>query len=447
MSFIFMRLFGTSGIRGLALTEITPDLACSVGMALGSIVSGSVAVGMDTRTTSPLLKDSLVSGLLSCGIDVYDVGMVPTPTLGFAIRSFKASAGVMITASHNPPEYNGIKVFDSEGCAYSDEHSIERIVEGGQFKKASWDAIGTYESVDVEDEYVDYLTNNLNLEKNKVVIDAGGGAASLVAPVVLGSLGCDVVAINCTPTGFFPRGLEPTRENLSLLAKTVADTGADLGVALDGDADRTSIVDEHGEYMTYDESLALIAGFMTQKGKRIVTTVDASLSLDAYLHSFDAEIYRTRIGDYAVAQEIKRVGATFGGEPSGTWIFPDKSLTPDGIYSSCMVLQMKDKLGSLHEAKKNVPKFTSLREKMSCPNEKKAYATQIAEYFLRKMNPKEISNLDGVSAFFQDGFLNIRPSGTEPYMRIRAESEIHERAEYYLESGMTIVKRILEKEG
>ncbi|MBZ5516839.1 MAG: phosphoglucosamine mutase, partial [Acidobacteriia bacterium] len=252
---LLMHLFGTSGIRGLALTEITPDLACSVGMALGSLVSGSIAVGMDTRTSSPLLKDALVSGVLSSGTDVYNVGMMPTPTLGFAIRSLKASAGVMITASHNPPEYNGIKVFDSEGCAYSDEHSIERVVEEGQFKKASWDAIGTYESVDVENEYVDFLTHNLNLEKKKVVIDAGGGAASLVAPVVLGSLGCDVVAINCTPTGFFPRGLEPTRENLSLLAQTVADTGADLGIALDGDADRTSIVDEHGEYVTYDESL------------------------------------------------------------------------------------------------------------------------------------------------------------------------------------------------
>ena len=247
------RYFGTSGIRGLFNECVTPELALRVGRAVGTYLGGgTVVVGMDTRTSSETLKRALVSGLLSTGIDVIDIGLAPTPLTGFAIRLYGADAGVTITASHNPPEYNGIKVWQSNGMAYTPdmENELERLLESGNFKKASWNEIGTLRKADPRGEYVRKALGMVRLGSSyTVVVDSGNGAGSVLSPYLQRELGNRVISLNSHPSGFFVRELEPNVESLSGLARAVKVMKADVGIAHDGDADRIGVVDEEGNFV------------------------------------------------------------------------------------------------------------------------------------------------------------------------------------------------------
>ena len=426
-----MKLFGTSGIRGIVNREITPHLALKVGMALGSYVDGSVAVGHDSRTSSIMLKNAIISGLISCGRDVYDIGLVPTPTTGIAIKNFGCKAGVTVTASHNPPEYNGIKIWNKEGIAFSKEEKIiEELVYNNNFKLQKWDKLGNIlyrheESLEIHKKEI--IKNIENKEKYKIVIDCGNGAASLFSPYVFKELGNDVISINAHPTGYFSHDLEPNRENLKNLSDTVKATDADLGIAHDGDADRVGIIDENGEYVDYDVILALIASYVLKEGDIFITTVDASMKIDRYLEKYGISVKRTKVGDVAVAKEMKNVNSDFGGEPSGTWIFGEFQMTPDGIYSGAKVLEMKEKIGNICTLKKEVPHYEIIREKIPCENSEKnekmkSIADKISDY-------KDVIDIDGLRVNLKDSWFLIRPSGTEPYIRITCEAKTKEKAE------------------
>ncbi|MCK4310693.1 MAG: phosphoglucosamine mutase [Methanomicrobia archaeon] len=426
-----MKLFGTSGIRGVINKEITPQLALKVGMALGSYIKGSVAVGHDPRTSSVLLKNVVISGLISCGRDVYDIGLAPTPTTGIAIRVFGCKAGVTVTASHNPPEYNGIKLWNEEGVAFSEEEKIiEDLVHKNNFNLQEWDKLGNifYKHEEALEIHKEEIIKNIKIKgKYKVVIDSGNGAASLFSPHVFKELGNDVISINAHPTGYFSRGLEPNEKNLKTLSETVKNTGADLGVAHDGDADRVGIIDENGKYVDYDVILALIASYVSKEGDIFITTVDASMKIDRYLEKYGISVKRTKVGDVAVAQEIKNINSDFGGEPSGTWIFRKFQMTPDGIYSGAKVLEMKEQRGDICELRKEVPYYDILREKIPCENSKKLekmkdVAENVSSY-------EDIIDIDGLRVNLKDSWFLIRPSGTEPYIRITCEAKTKEKAE------------------
>jgi len=259
--------------------------------------------------------------------------------------------GVTVTASHNPPEYNGIKIWNKEGIAFSKEEKIiEELVYNNNFKLQKWDKLGNIlyrheESLEIHKKEI--IKNIENKEKYKIVIDCGNGAASLFSPYVFKELGNDVISINAHPTGYFSHDLEPNRENLKNLSDTVKATDADLGIAHDGDADRVGIIDENGEYVDYDVILALIASYVLKEGDIFITTVDASMKIDRYLEKYGISVKRTKVGDVAVAKEMKNVNSDFGGEPSGTWIFGEFQMTPDGIYSGTKVLEMKEKIGNI----------------------------------------------------------------------------------------------------
>lgn len=444
------KYFGTSGIREVVNEKLTPDLALKVGKALGTFLGeGRVIVGMDTRTSGEMLKNALISGLLSTGIDVIDIGLSPTPLTGFAIKLYEADAGVTITASHNPPQYNGIKVWQPNGMAYTSEmeSELERILEEEKFQQASWDRVGKLTKADPKKEYIKKALEMIELSKSyKVVLDCGNGAGSILSPYLQRELGNKVVSLNSHPSGFFVRELEPNAKSLSTLSKVVKSLRADVGIAHDGDADRIGVVDDQGNFVEYEVMLSLISGYMLKKfGKgKVITTVDAGFALDDYVRPLGGEVVRVKVGDVAVAEGIVRERAVFGGEPSGTWIIPQWNLTPDGIFAGALVLEMIDKLGPLSELAKEVPRYVTLRTKIPCPNEKKAKAMElIAREALESFDYKRLIDIDGIRIENDEWWILFRPSGTEPIMRITLEAHTEEKAKELMEKAKELVERAI----
>lgn len=447
------RLFGTSGARGLVGEQITPGLIMDLGQSLATLLgnSGTVVVGKDPRTSSDMLESSLVSGLLSGGCDVRRLGVVPTPAVSFAVRELRAKAGVMITASHNPPEYNGVKLFDASGMAYTPilEGKVERIYFGKKWCQVTWDEIGEVEDTDILLDYIEALACSVQLSKNyKVVVDCGNGAASFVSPRLLREIGCKVVSLNCQPDGLFPgRPLEPSSENLTELCRVVRSTGADMGIAHDGDADRVVFVSETGAVASGDEVLALMASSqLTKEGDVIVTTVDASKVVDEVVVNGKGKVVRTKVGDVSVAAEINRRGAVFGGEPCGAWIFPRFSMAPEGLLGALKVLELLDVYGNkFSKLLEPLPDYYMLREKITCPEEKKAKAMSIVSKKLVKGFSEAIGviRVDGVRVDLLDGWVLVRASGTEPYIRLTAEAKTPGRAEEILKKAKKILKETL----
>ncbi|MDI6884075.1 MAG: phosphoglucosamine mutase [Hadesarchaea archaeon] len=444
------KLFGTSGVRGVVGEQVTPELAIDLGLALATHLgnSGSVVLGKDPRTSSDMLESCLISGLLSGGCDVKRLGIVPTPVVSFAVRHLGAEAGVMITASHNPPEYNGIKFWDSSGMAYTSEQEekIEAIYFGKKLRPVVWDKIGEAESVDVIQAYMEKITGAVSLSKSyKVVVDCGNGAGALVTPYLLRKLGCKVVTLNSHLDGFFPgRGLEPSPENLGELCEVVKSVGADLGIAHDGDADRAAAVDEMGRVAQPDKLLGLISAHqLRRKGEVVVTTVDASSVVDNCVAERGGKVVRTRVGDVSVAAEIKKHRAVFGGEPSSAWIFPGVHLAPDGPLAAVKILEMLDSTGKkLSELLDALPEYPTVRQKVPCPNERKAGVMKKLVPMLKKEFPgvAEVLTIDGIRLGLKDGWVLVRPSGTEPYIRVTAEGKAPARAREMAGKAVKVLK-------
>ena len=280
------RLFGTFGVRRTANDVLTPEFATRLAACYGTQIQGTVAVGGDTRTSTPMLMEAVKAGLLSSGCDVVDLGILPTPGVQYAVRKYY-DGGVMITASHNPPKYNGIKFLDADGIGIPDdmELEIERLYFDAEPKRADFSEIGeVYINDKIIDEYVDEAISKVDAEaiRNanlKVVVDCGSGAGCYTAPYLIRKLGCDVTSLNSQPDGFFPgRDPEPIEENLQELISVVKELGADIGLAHDGDADRTICIDEKGNFVLGDKTFTLVEKQMLKEnnGGTIVTTVATS---------------------------------------------------------------------------------------------------------------------------------------------------------------------------
>jgi phosphoglucosamine mutase len=448
------KLFGTSGIRGVVNEDITPELAIDLGLALATYLgnSGAVVIGKDPRTSSDMFESCLISGLLSGGCDVKRLGIVPTPVVGFATRRLGASAGIMITASHNPPEYNGIKFWSNDGMAYTpdQEAKVEAIYFSKKLKPVPWDKIGKVVSVDILREYIDEMAGTISLKRSyKVVVDCGNGAGALVTPYLLRKLGCRVTTLNSQLDGFFPgRKLEPTPENLRELCSVVKSLEADIGFAHDGDADRIAAVDDKGRAAEPDKLLALISAHQVKKKDDIVvTTVDASNIIDESVAAKKGRVVRTRVGDVSVAAEVKKRGAVFGGEPSGAWIFPMIHLVPDGPLAAAKILELLDSAGKpLSELLDELPEHPTVRKKVACSNEKKAVVMKEFKARLRKefKGIRDVLTVDGIRFSLEDGGWGlVRPSGTEPYIRVTAGGKTEKDAGKIAEKILRILKSLL----
>jgi len=431
-----MGLFGSSGVRGVVNKEFTPELAAMIGMAVGSDAKCAV-VGTDSRTSGPMIEAAVSSGLMASGCEVFNVGLVTTPTLAESARTM--SCGVMITASHNPPEYSGIKLWNPDGMGFGIEQSkaIERMVESKKFKLKPWDKVGKRHSFNEAVEWHAHrILHGVGKAKLKVVVDCANGPASTITPMVLHRMGCRVVTINSNPDGHFPgRPPEPVDENLGDLKQAVVSMKADLGIAHDGDADRMVAIDDKGVFLGGDQLLALFAKKYAKK--KVVVTVDASMAIDDYV---DAKVIRTRVGDVFVSEEVKRAKAEFGGEPSGTWIFPDQTFCPDGVLAAARLVELANKK-KLSELRKKVPVYPIIREATRYDPKFKAIILKKLEHEIEAIECEELLTLDGFRLQFEDGWALVRPSGTEPKIRYLAEARTEKRAKDIMDMISKAVKR------
>lgn len=447
------KLFGTFGVRRVANTELTPEFASKLAASYGSIVKGKVAVGGDTRTTTEMIKHAVISGLLSSGCDVVDLGFLPTPAVQFAVKKYY-DAGVIITASHNPPNYNGIKLVDFDGIGTPDdtEIEIEKMFFNDNPHRVSWEDVGKVETnPGLLEEYIENVIARVDHEaiKNsglKVIVDCGSGAACFTTPFLLRKLGCEVITMNCQPDGFFPgRNPEPTEPNLEELIEVVKATGADLGVAHDGDADRTICIDEKGNFVFGDKSFALVEKYMLKEnnGGLIVTTVATSSAIHDIANKYNGEVIATKVGDLIVARELKNKNGLFGGEENGGLIFPDFVYGRDAALSTAKVIEIIVKTGkSLSRLIEELPVYYSEKMKIECPDELKQ---EIMQKIAEETKEFEVDTTDGVKIIKDDGWIIIRPSGTEPIFRCFAEAKTPEEAKEMAEWGISLVSKFLDQ--
>jgi len=433
-------MFGSSGIRGVANKDLTSELALSVGLAVGSRRRSAV-IGRDPRIASEMIEYALISGLIASGCDVTRIGLASTPTLSYAARNYEC--GVMVTASHNPAEYVGIKLWNPDGTSFNTEQQeeIESAITQEESrttyraKRAGWDDIGNVASYgNAIDDHKESILSHFADVSCRVVVDCGSGAGGTITPYVLREMGCDIITLNAQPDGFFPaRNPEPIESNLNLLIEAVRSFRADIGIAHDGDADRMMAVDRSGRFITGDEMLAL---FGVYEAKNIaVYPVDVSHMVDDVLA---CAVHRTRVGDVYVAEEVKRAGADFGGESSGSWIFPRVSYTPDGIYAAALIVSIASQQ-SISDEIAQFPKYHTLRGSVGYRDEKDPMAAITQE--LRSLEYIEITTIDGVRLDFEDGWILVRRSGTEPKIRITAEARDAAMTKRLYEKASALVQR------
>ncbi len=434
-----MKLFGSSGIRGRFNELITPEFACRAGQAVGNLYD-DVVVGWDARTTSPLLANAVISGLLAAGADATSAGLVSTPTLANAAREKKA--GIMITASHNPAPDNGMKFWNPDGSSFitAQMEAVESLLLGDNIPSVAWDRVGHLRTIDwAIDRHIQRIASEIGGLKGRVVVDCGNGAASTITPYLLRKLGCEVITLNGHPDGSFPgRSSEPTEENTRLLGKCVVEAGANLGIAHDGDGDRMVAVDDKGNFAGGDALMPLLC--KAEGRKKVVVPVNASMAVDRYLGSI--EVVRCRVGDVYVSEKIKETGADFGAEPSGTWVFPRMSYCPDGIYAAAKLVQMVMQR-PLSEQLAEIPKLTIMKKRVDMPLERKGEVMAAVAAKIAARNPLEISQLDGIRAVFDGGWMLLRPSGTEPKLKLVVEAETDARAREIYDDALKIIEEVL----
>ncbi len=448
------KLFGTNGIRGLVNIELTPQMAIKVGGAIGTFFrKKNLLVGHDARTSGQMFSKAVISGLTSTGCDVFFAGMAPTPALQFAVKNHKMDGGVIITASHNPPEYNGIKVIWSDGIETSHEQEveIENIYFDDKIVYAEWDKLGKVRELEgINDEYIQAIKTHINPEKIAkknfhVIVDAANSVGALTAPPLLRELGCKITSINANIDGTFPgRMPEPRPESLGELASTVKAIGADLGVAFDGDADRSIFVDENGEIYWGDKTFAVvIKQFLKEnKGAKIITPVSSSTLIKDTVDAFGGELIWTKVGSVTVSQKMKELNAKLGGEENGGIFFGPHQAVRDGAMTTALILNIMAETGkSLSKLVADQPKYFIEKGKIECPDDKKE---PLLKKLLEQVKGENISTIDGVKIWFKDSSaILIRPSGTEPVFRLYAEAKNQEKALKLVEDYSSRLKKTL----
>jgi phosphomannomutase/phosphoglucomutase len=444
-----MALFGTNGVRGIANEYINPELAVNLARSLGTYMGskGTVAIGCDTRISGQMLKAAAISGALSTGLNVIDVGTVPTPSIQYYVRDF-ADAGIVITASHNPREYNGIKLIAGDGSEFprDGEKEIEKIYYSGKFSTVSWEKTGSFKTDPGVNEY--YIRNiikyvdaeTIRSRKFKVVIDTGCGAGSLTLPFLLRELGCQVLTLGAQPDGTFPwRNPEPTPEALTELSELVKKTGAALGAAHDGDADRIVFMDENGEFINEEVLLAMMAKYMLEHEKGpIVTPVSSSQRMADVAKEEGVELHWTAVGSINVARKMMEVNAVFGGEGNGGLIFPKHQYCRDGAMACAKILEILAGGKRLSELAMSVPEYFNAKTKIPSVD---TQATMEKVKIEASGLGFKMDTIDGVKIWYEDGWVLIRPSGTEPIFRVFAEAKTQDRAEELMQEGLNMIIR------
>ena len=411
-------LFGSSGIRQRFDRSLV-DTALVVGAVMGERFPDCI-VGTDTRTTSPLLARTILAGILGAGGHARFTGIAPTPSVAYSART--ATAGCMITASHNPEEYNGIKLFNPDGSSFTQaqQKEVEEFLK--EPHRADWQHQGTESSFDALTPHKNAILDAVSIAPGfPVVIDCGNGAGSVMTPGLLTEAGAKPVCLTCNPSGRFARPSEPLIEYLGYVGEMVKKMGAGCAVVHDGDADRMMAFDNRGRYIDGDHLLMLFTEHLG--AKKVVTTTDASMIIEDI-----AEVHRTPVGDAFVSEELLSWGE-FGGEPSGAWIFPHHSYCPDGPFAAALFCEISSGC-DVAERLDAMPAYPILRESIPHENAREVVTN------LGAINPT-----DGIRVALEDGWYLIRASGTEPKIRITSEGTTLAGAKRMLEQAKSRLRQ------
>ena len=428
------QIFREYDIRGIVGKDLTPEIVQRLGQGFGTHMrrSGyqSLIVGRDGRLSSETFKDSLIKGLLSTGCDVIDIGICPTPVYYFSIFYFDKDGGMMITGSHNPPEFNGFKVSVGKSTIFGQEiQNLRKLIEQDIFEKGE----GKLHKEQIIKHYQDFIRNDIKLDKKlKLVIDAGNGTAGVVAAPLLRDLGCEVDELYCDIDGHFPNHFpDPTiPENLKDLIDRVKKIGADLGIGYDGDGDRIGVVDDQGNIIWGDQLMILFSReiLKKQKGATFIAEVKCSQNLFKDIENHGGRAIMWKTGHSLIKEKMKEEKAVLGAEMSGHIFFADRYFGyDDAIYSSCRLVELLSKTDKkLSRLLEDVPKtFITPEIRMECPDEIKFKVVEMVREDLRKDYP--IIDVDGVRVQFDDGWGLVRASNTQPVLVLRFESSTEER--------------------
>lgn len=447
-------IISASGVRGTIGGSFSPTEISRFATAFGTLIGGqTVVVGRDTRTSGEMVRGSLISGLVATGCDVIDVGVCPTPTILLTSKKIGAEGSVTITASHNPIDWNGLKLATKSGRLLSADaqRQFQEIYKSEKANLVSWDQLG---SVETDDSAIDYHIAQIleldwiNLDQIrhrslKVAIDAGNGAGSIISPMLLRQLGCEVIEINCTPNGIFPRSSEPNQEALKELCQVTKSEGAHVGLAHDGDADRLVLVSDQGVPLSSEYTYALIADFLIgRRNGNLVATVSTSRMLDDVADKYGVELHRTPVGVGYVVEKMEQIGAALGGEGTGGVIYPEILHTADGITSIAAIVQL------LASSNKNmmdlvslIPRYWMDKKKIDMPSQDVSEA--VLDSVLTVFENDDLDTMDGVKRIWDDKWVNIRKSGTEPVIRVFSEARSIQEAKDLCNSTVETLKSLM----
>ncbi len=452
------RLFGTQGFRGIVNKELTSTVAHDIGLAMAGYMGSekTIGLGWDTRKSSEMIGFAFSAGLMTGGCDVHLLGLVPTPLLSYAVPKLNLDGGAMITASHNPPEYNGIKLWGPDGASFTPEMESEVEIQyfADEKLQTTWQDCGRL--VPAEDfrlQYIEDLLDQVDSQRLikhqfRVAADCGGGTATMVAPVLLNAIEAQTELLFCEPDGLFTNRLpEPKENNLTQLIQLVKENNLDLGMAWDGDADRIAFVTDKGRYLTGDRVFALAAFHMLrdlqEKPKRIVTQVATSDVIHDIAVRVDAEVIETRVGEPYIVTKMKEANAAIGGEENGGVVYRGWSWTREGILTAIMILDLiaaEEK--SLEEIDRQFPSYYQVKDGVPYTQQQEP----LLEYIERFIpNDAECDNVDGIKLRYSDGWVLLRPSGTEPLFRIFAEAKTKNRAKALANQGFKLVDDALKE--
>lgn len=447
------KLFGTNGVRGVINDTMTVDLVLNLGKAIGTVLGpGKVVVGRDARKGGEMFSRAAISGLLSTGCSVIDIGPAPTPTLQFVVPRLDCVAGIIVTASHNPAEFNGIKVMGDNGIEVSREceRKIESVLRSGSYTLADWQNIKsvTSEKTAVR-QHIDGIMSHIDTEaikgRNlKVIVDSANSVGALVTPTLMRNLGCKVVSLNSQLDGSFPgRPPEPSPENVVELRRTVKSVGADIGIAHDGDADRATFVDENGTIVSGDQSLAIIAAriLAIKQGSTLVTPISSGQLIEDIVEKAGGKIDWTVVGSVDVSHRVGEIGADLGGEENGGIFYPPHQSVRDGSMTSALLVDIMVKEGkSLSELVQELPVYYTSKRKMKIPVEKKK---SLLTTLLDMTKDQNRITIDGIKIIRDTGWILIRPSGTEPIYRCFSEGTTQEKSDMLCDEGMALIEKAL----
>ena len=445
-------IFTSSGIRGVFNETLTLEDIVKISSSFAEVVGeGKIVVGRDTRPSGKPIAEAVIAGLTSIGKEVIDVEVAPTPTILHAIRDLKAAGGIIISASHNPPEWNALKLAGPEGLLLDEEYytSIKKRISKRTVGRDRPRLIGTVRTWNPFPSYfrsiLDYIDREaVRSNPVKVAVDCGGGAGALATPILLRKLGCEVKTIHCHTCGFFPRPLEPNQKTLGDLSQFVISTGSDVGVAHDCDADRMVCVSEDGAVLRPDEGFALIVDgvLREKKGGLVVTNVATSLLVEDVAEKYGAKVVRVAVGEANVVKEMVRLKATVGGEgSSGGVILPAVHYVRDGPLACAKLVEIlaKTKAG-VSDLLREYPSYYLERVKLSYP---KALRHKIMDELSSRYSDENVDLTDGIKLCGDREWVLIRPSRTEPAMRVWAEARSRQRAKQLCENMVREVKSII----